>query len=261
VEGSVDDDADNLFYTAAGPLAAILLGMVLTPLRGLTPASNLAFAFMALTIVAADLGGRGAALATALASALSLDFFLTQPYLQLAMEDKHDVIAFLGLSVCGLIAAALSAQRSLRLASLSGASRRLGLLHTVLVECQAPLEQGLLRAVQELQRALPLSAAVVRDDHDRVLAGDREAGLRPIPRLVLEPDHLQPVGAAPERPDWDLALPREGGRIGLSAHGHTVGWLDVWGDGGPASPETRRCLSDAARLLGLRLAARPPAGR
>ena len=126
----------------------------------------------------------------------------------------------------------------------------------MLVESAAPLEQGLGRVVQELQRTLPLSAAVVRDDRDRVLAADREAGLRPIPRLVLEPDHLQPAGAAPQRPDWDLALPREGGRIGLRVQGHAVGWLDVWGDGGAASPETRRCLSDVARLLGLRLAAR-----
>ena len=36
-------------------------------------------------------------------SALSLDFFLTQPYLHLAIADKHDLIASLGLAGCGLL--------------------------------------------------------------------------------------------------------------------------------------------------------------
>ena len=44
----------------------------------------------------AEFGGRWPAVATALASALSLDFFLTQPYLHLAIDDKHDIIAFAG---------------------------------------------------------------------------------------------------------------------------------------------------------------------
>ena len=43
--------------------------------------------------------------------ALSLDFFLTRPYLRLAIEDKHDVIAFAGLAVCGLIVASLARDR------------------------------------------------------------------------------------------------------------------------------------------------------
>jgi K+-sensing histidine kinase KdpD len=115
-------DEDSLFYAGAGPLAAIVLGIALTPLRGLTPASNLAFAFIALTIVVAELGGRGAALATALVSALSLDFFLTRPYLRLAIEDKHDAIAFVGLAVCGLIAASLAAHRRHRVATLAAAA-------------------------------------------------------------------------------------------------------------------------------------------
>ena len=33
-----------------------------------------------------------------MASALSLDFFLTEPYLRLEIADKHDLIAFFGLA-------------------------------------------------------------------------------------------------------------------------------------------------------------------
>lgn len=105
------EDAESLFYLAAGPLAAIVLGAALVPLRGFTTACNFTFVFMALTIVAAEFGGRGAAVATALFSALSLNFFLTQPYLRLTIEKRDDIIAFFGLTACGLIAAALGSRR------------------------------------------------------------------------------------------------------------------------------------------------------
>jgi hypothetical protein len=98
----------DLVYRVGGPLAAVVLGACLIPLRELTPAANLTFAFVALTIVVAQFGGRAVGIATALASAISLDFFLTRPYLRLSMEDKHDVVAFLGLAACGVIASALT---------------------------------------------------------------------------------------------------------------------------------------------------------
>jgi len=106
------DDPTSLFYISAGPLFAILLGMALTPVRHATPASNFTFVFLALTIAVARLGGRWPALATALCSSLSLDFFLTEPYRRLAIADKHDVIAFVGLTVCGLLAAVLGRSRA-----------------------------------------------------------------------------------------------------------------------------------------------------
>jgi K+-sensing histidine kinase KdpD len=108
------EDSEALFYTAAGPIAAIVIGAALTPLRELTPAANFTFVFIALTIVVAELGGRAAGVLTALVSALSLDFFLTRPYLRLQMDSKHDLIAFIGLAVCGLIASALAAHRQQR---------------------------------------------------------------------------------------------------------------------------------------------------
>ena len=105
-------DKDNrLIHVATGPLGAILLGFALIPLRESVIASNLAFPFIILTIIVAEFGGRPAAVATALVSALSLDFFLTKPYLRLTIEGKHDITAFLGLAACGLVAAALAARR------------------------------------------------------------------------------------------------------------------------------------------------------
>jgi len=64
-------------WVVTAALGAIMLGIALIPLRALTSASNLAFAFMAFAIVIAELGGRTAALVAAAMSALSLNFFLT----------------------------------------------------------------------------------------------------------------------------------------------------------------------------------------
>ena len=52
----MDDDGDKLIYIGAGPLAAVLLGMALVPVRAFTIASNFTFLFLALTILVGEFG-------------------------------------------------------------------------------------------------------------------------------------------------------------------------------------------------------------
>jgi len=104
-------DDEDIIYLGAGPGAAILLGAALVPIREATSASNLTFPFLILIIVIAELGGWGPALATAVASSLSLNFFLTKPYLNLMIHGKDDVIAFLGLATCGFVVSAFARRR------------------------------------------------------------------------------------------------------------------------------------------------------
>src|SRR4029450_2438335 len=106
------EDERDLIYAGIGPVAAILIGMALVPFRDLTTASNFTFVFLALIILVAEWGGRAAALLTAVTAALSLNFFLTEPYLRLTIHSRDDVIAFAGLGACGLLAAALGSDRS-----------------------------------------------------------------------------------------------------------------------------------------------------
>jgi K+-sensing histidine kinase KdpD len=255
------EDAEGLFYAGAGPLAAILLGIALVPVRGLTPAANLSFAFIALTIVVAELGGRWAAMATALVSALSLDFFLTQPYLRLAIEDKHDVIAFLGLTVCGLIAAALGSHQRDAVAALRAVEKQHDLLRSVLRDWRGSDSIGpqLTVILQAARNVFPLAAAVIRDDQNRVLAStDPAVGLHTVPDAVLQPDTLlTATGSDTKAPRTGLALPENGGRIALVAGARSRGWLDIWGDGAWATAASRRGLSDLARLLAVLLASDP----
>lgn len=77
----------------------------------LTNSANFIFLFTILNIIAAEFGGWWAAITSAIVSALSLDFFLTRPYLSLMIAGKHDLMAFGGLAVCGLVVAAFSARR------------------------------------------------------------------------------------------------------------------------------------------------------
>jgi hypothetical protein len=248
-----DEDGDRLIYLAAGPLAAVLIGIGLVPLRGLTTASNFTFVFMALTILVAELGGRAAAVATALSSALSLDFFLTQPYLHLSIADKHDVTGFVGLTVCGLIAAAVGSQRGERVAALRASRGQLGLVHSGLEQLERgiPASVGLKRVLDASRGVLPIAAAVVRDARGNLLAATEQAHAMPVPTRILGSDAPAPPAATERSPQ---PLPREGARIALVAGGRQVGWLDVWGTGKTASAQARRTLSSVARLMAVILA-------
>ena len=248
-----DEDGDRLIYLAVGPLAAVVIGIALIPVRGFTTASNFTFVFMALTILVAELGGRAAAVATALCSALSLDFFLTQPYMRLSIADKHDVIAFVGLMVCGLIAAAVGSQRGERVAALRASRAQLGLVASGLEQLEkgVPVDLGLKRVLDAARGVLPIAAAVVRDPRGNLLAATERAHGMPVPTRSLEPDALAGLAATDLRRQ---PLPQEGARLALVAGGRQDGWLDVWGTRKPASAQARRTLSGVARLLAMILA-------
>lgn len=249
-------DRDSRIYLGIGPLGAILLGVLLMPLRGLAPAANFAYAFVALTIVIGELGGRTAAVATALASALSLDFFLTEPYLHLAIRDKQDLIAFFGLAACGLLAAAFASVHGRSTRALS--RQQLELLRTTVAELpqSGPLASRLERILVAARQSFPLAAAVVRGPGDELLAATAGAGTRPLPGAELEPERLSvpaPAGSASGGPG--APLPAEGARVALVVGQRRVGWLDLYGDGSAASLESRQALAAVARAMAALLAA------
>ena len=156
---------DGLMWMVAGGLGSMVLAVVLVPLRTLTPASNLAFVFLAFTIVVAELGGRAAALVTALVSGMSLNFFLTEPYLTLTIEKWDDVIAFFALIGCGLIAAWFGKRRAGLSEVVSRAGTELDVLKRLVdqLTAGAPLDEIL----GSLRQSFGLSALVLRDADDR----------------------------------------------------------------------------------------------
>jgi hypothetical protein len=246
---------DSLVYIGAGPLLAIVLGIALIPFRESTTASNLSFAFVVLTVLVAAFGGRSAGVLTALVSALSMDFFLTKPYLSLRIQENHDLIAFAALTVCGLVAASLGSPQ--RIAALRESRSHTQLVHQTLsaLEGGGPVETELARLLERARQILPVRALVLRDISGRVVASaPHRAGLEPVPPQVVDRDTLLAPGLSGSALRRAPSLPSEGARIAIVTHQRQAAWLDLWGDGAPATAASRRTLSDIARILGAILA-------
>lgn len=240
---------DARIWIVTGSLGALAIGVGLIPLRALTGASNLAFVFVAFTIVVAELGGRTAALITALVSAMSLNFFLTEPYLTLAIAKTDDIVAFAALAGCGLIAAAFGRRRERWSAVADRASTELEALDRLVTQLRdsAPRDAML----RDLRERFALGALVLRDGAGRVVAtSDPGAASRPMPTV-----HLNPVTLLPDDEvsigfgGRGLRIPEGGGRLPLAGDAGPM-WLDVWEGGADGLDlDESRALAVAVALL------------
>src|SRR5262245_5514627 len=236
-----------------GALGALLLGVALIPLRSLTSASNLAFVFLAFTIAVAEFGGRVPAISTALVSALSLNFFLTEPYLTLAITKTDDIVAFVALIVCGLIAAAFGRRRERWSERAARAGDELAAVKKLVEQVRkaAPLEEIL----AELQQNLGLAAIAVRDERGRVLAAvPVDVMAAASPPTPLDRDTLLPADESRLRFGVrGLRLPEGGGRLRLRTP-DGVASLEIWeGDSRGFGVYETRALAIATSLLELEL--------
>jgi two-component system sensor histidine kinase KdpD len=229
---------------------AVALGVVLTGFRGMATASTLAFVFLALTIVVAEIGGRGPGLATAVVSALSLNFFLTEPYLSLEIDKPGDVAAFVALMACGLIAAAFGKRRARAAEQALEARGDLELLARTAtgLSSRAPIEQVL----EDVRRFFNLGGVVLRRADERLIAAApaSQASL-PAPPTELDPATLVGSDTLVHRLGRaGFRLPDRGGRLRLP--GREPLFLDLW-EGSPEgiNLDQRRALTVAAMMIAL----------
>jgi hypothetical protein len=245
-------EEESRVWVVAGALGSMALGVALIPLRSLTSASNLAFVFLVLTIVVAELGGRSAGLVTALVSAMSLNFFLTEPYLRLTISKRDDIVAFFALAACGLVAAAFGRQRE-RWSELAGrAGKELDVVRNLVEQLRdgRPLDEIL----GDLKQAFRVGAIVLRGAGDRVLAAAPAGVTAPVPETRLTPDALVPsnesrirFGARGPR------LPEGGGRLSLRAGRDSIS-LDLWeGDTQGFGLDEGRTLTIVVSILEMEL--------
>ena len=246
----MDRDERLGVWLPLGALGAVALGVVLIPLRTLTSASNLSLVFLAFTIVVAELGGRLPALVTALMAAISLNFFLTEPYLSLNIDKPDDVIAFVALAGCGLIAAAFGTRRERLSESARRATQELDVLRRLVDQVRTG--DDLTNVLSGLRAAFGFRAMVLRDSAERVLAsvGDVPRGDSPV---ELSLDSFLPVRETRLRFGANgLRLPEGGGRIRLVAD-HEGLSLDVWeAEAQGLDLDQWRAFSIAVSILGLR---------
>jgi hypothetical protein len=243
------DDRSKVWFVI-GVAGAVALGVALTPLRTVVSASNLAFVFIALTIVVAEMGGRAPGLTTAIVSALSLNFFLTEPYMSLEIHKPGDLGAFFALAACGLVAAAFGKRR---VRSVEQATRRRGDLEVLgrtaaSLTGHAPVEEVL----EELRRAFGLGGLVLRRADERLIAAApaSQAELPP-PSTELEPSTLAAARARVHTLGrTGFRFPPGGGRLPLSGREPLV--LDFWeGNTEGLTLDERRALAVAALMIGL----------
>ena len=228
--------------------AAVALGGLLTPLRTVMAASTLAFVFLALTIVVAEMGGRGPGLATAVVSALSLNFFLTEPYLSLEIDKPGDIAAFVALAACGLIAAAFG-RRRVRTAEQATRSRGdlevLGRIAASLAG-RAPIEDVL----EDVRRSFGLGGLVLRRGDERLIAAAPPThSALPPPSTQLEPSTLAATSTRVlELGRTGFRFPQGGGRLPLQGREPLV--LDLWeGNTEGLTLDERRALAIAALMI------------
>jgi Domain of unknown function (DUF4118) len=244
-----ESDRGNVWFVI-GVAGAVALGVALTPLRPLVSASNLAFVFIALTIVVAEMGGRGPGLAAAVVSALSLNFFLTEPYMSLEIHKPGDLGAFFALAACGLVAAAFGKRRVRTAEQVTRTRGDLEVLGRTAASltARAPVENVL----EELRRSFGLGGLVLRRADERLIAAapPSQAELPP-PSTELEPSTL---GAANARLHTlgrtGFRFPQGGGRLPLAAREPLV--LDLWeGNTEGLTLDERRALAVAAHMIAL----------
>ena len=239
---------ESRVWMVAGALGSLALGIALIPLRSLTSASNLAFVFLVFTIIVAELGGRRAGLVAAVVSALSLNFFLTEPYLRLTISKPDDVVAFFALAACGLIAAAFGRRRE-RWSELAGREREdLAVVKRLVDHLRdgVPLDEIL----ADLKRDFQLSAIVLRDAGDRILAAAPPGATPGVPETQLTPDTLVPRhGTRIRFGARGLRLPEGGGRLSPQGDGGSIS-LDLWeGDTRGFGLDEGRTLTIVASIL------------
>ena len=99
---------------AAGAIAAIVVAGLLVPVRDTFGNTNMALVLVVVIVAAAALGGRFVGAVTSVAAALAFNFFHTQPYRTLSVDNREDVTTVVLLLVVGLIVGELANLHSRR---------------------------------------------------------------------------------------------------------------------------------------------------
>ena len=110
----------SMLGAALGSLGLLIFAMFLVPLRDFLGPANVAIILLLGVQGVAIIGGRAGGIMGAIVAALSFDFFFTEPYLQLVIDDRYDIITAVLLLVTGIATSELGTlrvRRELRLRS------------------------------------------------------------------------------------------------------------------------------------------------
>jgi K+-sensing histidine kinase KdpD len=95
-------DEGSVVVAAVGAIVIIVVAALLVGVRDWLGNTNVALLLVGLVVVAAAVAGRLAGVVTALAAAVSFNFFHTQPYRTLRIDDREDIITVVLIVVVGV---------------------------------------------------------------------------------------------------------------------------------------------------------------
>ena len=231
---------------SVGALLAMSVAGLLGAVRPEVSQANAGLILVLVIVLAASIGGRWAGGATALAAALSFDFFLTQPYQSLAIKSSDDVITTVLLFAVGVIVGQFADARWAAKASGEAGAEEVAALHRVATLTADGAH--LIQVLEETQRA------VVDVLHLESCRFEEQPQDPPLPEL--EPSGR--VDAPLVHLGDGFALPPEGVAIAVRNAGLSIGWL-VCQPCAPAvgvSRDRRRTALVLADHLGLVLSQR-----
>jgi K+-sensing histidine kinase KdpD len=250
-------DGAGVGWAAGGVVVSLLIGILIEPFRRTIGLENVTIVYLATVVVTAAFGGRAAGLFTAVAAALSYDFFLTTPYHSLVIDSPAQAITVALLLATGLAAGlAGRARRHLTLA-VDEQADQLGLLNAV-AQAAANGDNADQIAAERIRQLLDARRVAIQrtTGHTGMLTiadvGDRDEPLDTSDLLHLDQqgrtlarEHLL-VGDGLVR--W--RMPERGMVFDLVHQGQPVGCLIVIrSHTHPISRRTRLALATAADTL------------
>lgn len=256
-------DGDEQASIALAGLAPILVAALLVPVRGVVGVADLALVLMAVVVLGALAGGRAAGAVAALTATLSLDFFLTRPYLTLRMASRDDIETAAILLAAGMAVGQFAAYfRAARRAGDRGRSglagiHRLAGLAVSGADADAVIEAG--------RREL----AALIDLRECRFESLSPVPLTPVPPPATPPARLGRDGTI-DRPPAPISvirlgrdgeeIPADGLEVTVLSAGRPVGrFVLVPQPGEGLDPERGRAAVALADQVGLALAAGAPA--
>jgi K+-sensing histidine kinase KdpD len=105
------DPEESTLAASLGAIGLFILSMLLVPLRDFLGAPNVAIILLLGVQLLAMIAGRTGGIVGAVVAALSFDFFFTEPYLRLVIDDVHDIITTILLLIAGLATSEIGALR------------------------------------------------------------------------------------------------------------------------------------------------------
>jgi len=198
-----------------GAGTAIAVAGLLVSIRDWLGPSNVALVLVIVIVGAATVGGRVAGVTTSIAAALAFDYFQTEPYYNLRISDREDIVTAVLLLIVGLAVGELALRRA--------ASQREVQMHA---KGASRLEEvaAVVAAGADLDEVWPVVRHALTDQLD--LTECRFEPYAPASALItIERDGQLSSHQLTWVPGGGFALPPEGVAVPVVHQGHALGRL------------------------------------